>query len=70
MTKPKQDEKTTTPTPAPAAKDRQRECYQEVAQVLEKHRCRIVPALQQLEPIGTDGTRAMVTATFYILADE
>lgn len=50
-----------------AARARANQCGQEVAAVLAKHRCRIQPFLLPLEPVGQDGSRSLVEASYGIL---
>lgn len=49
---------------------RARTCHAEIVQVLERHRCRIVAVLTAPEPVGTDGSRALIGATYGIVPDQ
>ena len=52
--------------PRELARERARECGAELEAVLAKHRCRIVPFLNSPEPVGNDGSKAIVSASFGI----
>jgi len=56
--------------PRDAMRERAECCGKELEALLLKHRCRIVPFLTPPEPVGTDGSRAMIGASFGIYADE
>lgn len=47
-----------------------RQCYAEIAQVLAKHACRIVPLLTQPESVGADGSAVLIRATFAVVAED
>jgi len=51
------------------ARERAACCWRELQIVLDRHRCRIVPYLMPLEPVGTSGGRAMVTASFAVIPE-
>ena len=53
--------------PQEEARARARACGQEIADVLAKHNCRIAPFLLPLEPVGHDGARALVQASYGII---
>lgn len=58
-------------TPAPDAEARQRAelCFSEIALVLQRHRCHIQPFLRGLEPVGNDGSRALIAASYGIVPE-
>lgn len=56
-----------TADPHAALRERSRACYAEVAAVLAKHRCRIVAFLTAPEPVGTDGAKAIIGASYGIV---
>jgi hypothetical protein len=70
------EEENTLPTPPADEKARQdmrqraEACGAELQQVLTKHRCFIQPFLQPVEPVGNDGSKAMVTASYAVLPHE
>jgi hypothetical protein len=51
------------------AAQRAASCGRELAEVLKKHRCRIVPYLLPLEPVGHEGSRALVQASYGVIPD-
>lgn len=51
------------------AKKRAEECTEAVKEALAKHHCRIVPFLLPAEPVGTDGSRALIAASYGIAPD-
>jgi hypothetical protein len=69
-------EENTLPTPPTdeAVREDMREraeaCGREFQEVLTRHRCFVQPYLQPLDPVGNDGSRAMVTASYAILPHE
>jgi hypothetical protein len=76
MANEKPDEENTLPPPPADDKARQdmrqraEACGAELQQVLARHRCFIQPYLQPVEPVGNDGSKAMVTAGYAILPHE
>ncbi len=61
---------TTLPTPPPDAEDRYQTCATEIAEVLRKHRCRIVAALSPPEAVGGEPTNKMlISATWGIMPE-
>jgi len=52
--------------PRELARARAEECGRELETVLAKHRCRIVPFLNAPEPVGNDGSKAIISASFGI----
>lgn len=52
-----------------AARERAHACGQEVAEVLRKHRCRILPYITQPEWVGQDGAKALIQASYGIMPD-
>lgn len=55
-------------TPA-AAKDRARACGAEIAEILRRHRCRLVPMILDPEPVGRDGSGVIVRASYGIFPE-
>lgn len=49
-----------------AARMRAERCGREVAAVCERHNCRIVPFLNQPEPVG-DGSKVLLSASYGII---
>lgn len=47
--------------------ERAAECYREIQAVLEKHRCRIAPFITAPEPVGNDGRRIILGASFGVV---
>ena len=52
-----------------AARARAMKCGQELADLLAKHRCRIVPYIAEPEPVGRDGAKLMIQAAYGIIPD-
>lgn len=50
-------------------RERAARCGAELAEVLKKHRCRIVPFLTEPEPVGTDGSRVILGASYGVYPD-
>ena len=50
------------------ARERAHKCSMEIAAVLDKHRCRIMPRIdpQTIEPVGLAGDKIQIAATFWI----
>ena len=50
------------------ASQRAQRCAEEVAAVLERHRCRIIPWIDRdgIEPVGMTGDRVIIRATYGI----
>ena len=50
------------------AAERAQKCGQELAVVLNKHRCRIMPRIDPnaIEPVGMAGDKVQITATYWI----
>ena len=46
------------------ARDRARRCAEEVDAILRKYRCRIVPQIDQPEPVGTYGACIQIRASY------
>ena len=70
MTKPAADASPTNdakPDPRELARQRAEACGRAVEAILTEHRCRIVPYLLPPEPVGTDGSRAIIGASFGIV---
>ena len=69
--KPKPDPKLKLPEQSPEDEMRERAaaCGAELAKVLEKHRCRIVPFLAPPEPVGNDGSKIIVSASYGVYPD-
>lgn len=67
MAEAKKDEQ---PDPREEARKRAETCGKEIEAVLRKHRCRIVPFLTTPEPVGTDGSKIMLGASFGIYPNE
>lgn len=60
----------TPATPDPVDPRQQaRQCYAEIAQVLARHSCRLVPVLTPPEAVGTDGSAVLIRATFAVVAE-
>lgn len=55
--------------PRQEAQQRAAACGRELAAVLDRYRCRIVPFLRPLEPVGHDGSRALVQASYGVIPD-
>ena len=55
------------PTPEEEAQARTKQCWQEVQQVLAKHRCRIQPILNRAVPVGEYGDTVQVSANVTIV---
>jgi hypothetical protein len=57
-----------TPSERELAQERAQSCAHDLAQVLEHHRCRIMPLIRpdQVEPVGLDGNKVQITATYYV----
>ena len=53
----------------PALKKRAEACAAGIARVLAEHRCRIVSYLQDPEPVGRDGSAALIRTSFGIVPD-
>jgi hypothetical protein len=76
MTKKAEPEDHTLPQPPEdeAAREDMRQraeaCGLELQSVLAKHRCFIQPFLQPVEPVGNDGSKAMLTASYAVLPHE
>jgi hypothetical protein len=51
-------------------RQRAHECGLKIEQVLASFRCRIVPYLMPIEPVGRDGSRALVQASFGVIPQE
>ena len=51
------------------ARERAQTCGQEIAEVLRKHKCRILPFIAQPEWIGDDGAKALIQASYGIVPD-
>ena len=71
-TAPAEDEVTELVDGTPETRDdalaRANACHDEVAEVLAKHRCRILPHIDpsSIEPVGVAGDKVQITATFWI----
>jgi len=69
-------EENTLPTPPTdeAARDEMRKraqtCGLELQEVLTRNRCSIHAYLNPAEPVGNDGSRAMISASYMILPHE
>lgn len=50
------------------AQQRAHECTQKIAEVLAKHRCRIMPHINPdtIEPVGVSGSKIQIEASFWI----
>jgi hypothetical protein len=48
--------------------DRLRACFAELKDVLDRHRCQIVPGFDQPVPVGTSGTTMQLTAVWSLAA--
>jgi len=59
---------TGTPDERELAKARANQCAHDLSLVLEHHRCRIMPVIRpdQVEPVGLDGSKVQITATYYV----
>lgn len=57
-------------TPQQQAQQRAQECGQRILQLCAEYRCRIVPFLRPLEPVGVDGTRALIQASYGVIPDD
>lgn len=68
MTKPKADEPKTS-DPREEARARAAACGAEVEKVLEKHRCKILPFITNPEPVGVDGSRVIIGASYGIFPE-
>lgn len=73
-TPPKTDETTFEPPPSveetqEEARQRAEQCYSEIAPILARYRCHIQPFLRPLEPVGNDGSKALVTASYGIVPE-
>ena len=49
------------------ARERAEACGREVMDVLAKYSCQIVPFISSCEPVGQEGRRAMLTASYGII---
>ncbi len=56
-------------SPEDEMRERAAKCGAEVAEVLKKHRCQIIPYLTPPEPVGTEGSRAIIGASYGIYPD-
>lgn len=57
-------------TPQQQAQQRAQECGQRIMQLCAEYRCRIVPFLRPLEPVGVDGSRALIQASYGVIPDD
>lgn len=51
------------------AQQRAATCGQEIADVLNRHQCRVIAYLRPLEFIGQEGNKGLVTAAWGIVPD-
>lgn len=58
------------PAKQPSRQERAAACGEAIKAALAKYRCRIVPYLLDPEPVGQDGSRIMLTATYGLVADQ
>ena len=54
-------------TPEQEARARADRCHRIIQQVLAQHQCRLAPIILPFEPIGNDGAKALIQATFAIV---
>ena len=56
------------PTARDEAQERATKGSQEIAAILEKHQCRIMPRIdpETIEPVGLAGDKIQIAATFWI----
>jgi len=52
-----------------AARARAIACGEEIAAVLKKHSCRIMPYIGEPEPVGRDGSKLIIQASYGIIPD-
>jgi len=68
------DEQTNDTTDTAETRDQMRQraedCGKEIHEVLTRHRCRIIPYLTTPEPVGQDGSRAIIGAAFGVFPIE
>ena len=53
----------------PSRQERAAACREAIKAALAEHGCRIVPYLLDPEPVGAEGNRVMLTATYGLVAD-
>ncbi len=54
---------------AAEAKKRARACGEQVSELLQKHRCRIIPYLMDPEPVGQERAGLLVRAAYAIVPE-
>ena len=52
----------------PSLRDRAASCGAEIEKVLARHDCRILAYLSQIEPVGADGSRGLLSAHWGIVS--
>jgi hypothetical protein len=57
-------------TPQQEAQQRAHECGQRIQQLCADYRCRIVPFLRAPEPVGVDGSRMLIQASYGVIPDD
>jgi hypothetical protein len=69
------DQETQTPpspqlTPQQEAAGRAQQCGERIQQLCTEYRCRIVPFLRAPEPVGVDGSRMLIQASYGVIPDD
>jgi len=54
------------PDTSPTPQERQRACFEEIREALDKHRCHIVPSFGSIDQVGSVGNKMQIEAVWNI----